>query len=443
LENFNKKIGFISLGCDKNRVDTENIITYLSSYPQFCFVSDANEADVIIVNTCAFLKIARNEAENTIKEMISLKNKHLEKLIVVGCLPMLEKDKFVKEHPDVDGVFVQSEYEKIPQFIFKAYGKELPQIEKKNESRILTTPNHYAYLKIADGCNNRCAYCKIPYIRGNFRSAKKEELLLEAERLCEKGVRELILVAQDCTLYGRDLYSDYGLAELLRDLSKIKKLSWIRVLYCYPEHLSDKIIDEIAENHKVVKYIDMPLQHISNNVLKLMNRRSSKENIIDLVNKLRGKIQGLFIRSTFMVGFPGETKDDVRELTNFLKEYKLENVGFFKYSREEGTPSFDFENQIDEKEKDKRLVEVEKCQEKIARTLNKKRVGEFYKVLVDEKTNGTFYGRPYFSAPDVDFNIQFDSYRSMTKVGNFETVEIKDFADGTYIGEVFFDETYE
>lgn len=439
---FSKKIGFISLGCDKNRVDTENMITILSCYPQFSFVSSPEEADIIIINTCAFLTSARQEAEDTIKEMGELKNKNLQKLIVTGCLPLLEGENITKKYAFVDKVLTPKDYSDIAKIIFNLYNQKYNSLPKQKVARWLTTPMHYAYIKIADGCNNRCAFCKIPFIRGAYKSVPMEEIISEAELLCERGVREIILVAQDITRYGMDLYKDYKLSELLQKLSKIKKLSWIRLLYCYPDRIDEKLIQEIKTNHKVVKYIDIPLQHISDNMLTSMKRHSTQEEIKKLISTLRNEIPNIKIRTTFMVGFPEETKKDFNELCNFLKEYKLDNVGFFKYSREDGTLSYNLENQIPEKVKDKRLKQVQKIQENIANNLNKNYIGKVFKVIIDSYDSKTklFTGRPYFSAPDIDFEILFTSFSHLTKVGSFADVQILDYKQGYFIGEVYYNE---
>jgi len=431
------KVGFVSLGCDKNRVDTENIITTLSRHTKFMFVHDKTQADVIIINTCAFLKSAREEAAATILEMAELKKANLKKLIVAGCLPLLKKEEVLKAFPEVDKIIVPEEYKDVDKIVFKLFNLKSTKPNKDTPARMLTTPMHYTYLKIADGCNNRCAYCKIPFIRGKYTSIPMEEILKEAEALTERGVHEFILVAQDITRYGMDLYKDYKLVELLQKLSKIKKLSWIRLLYCYPDMMSDKLIAEIRDNPKVLKYVDIPLQHISNNMLKSMKRRGTKEEIEALIVKLRKEIPEIKIRSTFMVGFPGETQKDFNELCKFLKTYKLDNVGFFKYSREEGTASYDYENQIEESVKDKRLAKVQKIQEKIATKNNLKLKGQTVKVLCDFYiAKHKFYvGRSYFSAPEIDFEILFSSFKRIPN-GSFIDVKITDFRQGYFIGEV-------
>lgn len=433
---FFKKVGFVSLGCDKNRVDTENIITTLSRHSSFEFVGDSSQANIIIINTCAFLKVARDEAKSVINQMAKFKKSgSLEKLIVCGCLPLLSKEDVLKKFKSVDAVFVPDEYKEIDNKIFELYGVNAQKPDKDNIGRMLTTPRHYAYLKVADGCNNRCAYCKIPFIRGYYKSEPMNELVNEANILCERGAKELILVAQDLTRYGCDIKSN--IVDLLKNLTQIKKVSWVRLLYCYPEKITDELINEIKENPKIVKYIDVPLQHISNNVLKLMKRRGDKKQIISLIKKLRREVEGIKIRTTFMVGFPGETKKDFKELCSFLKRFKLDNVGFFKYSREEGTASYDYENQVEEAEKDRRLEIVQNIQRRIAEKKNKKFIGKTLKVLCDSFNSKYkfFIGRPYFSAPEIDFEVWFKSQKAIS-VGSFVDVKIVDFKDDCFIGEI-------
>ena len=435
-QSFTKTVGFVSLGCDKNRVDTESIITTLKGHSCFNFVFDKTQAQIIIVNTCAFLKVARLEAQETIEEMGKLKQQgKLEKLIVAGCLPLLDKKKVLEKFSFVDAVIVPSEYNKIDEIVFSLYNKKPKKADNIPPYRITTTPSHYAYLKIADGCNNRCAYCKIPFIRGNYKSEKLEKLIEEATQLANRGVKEIILVAQDVTRYGCD--NQQNLIMLLRKLTQIKNLSWVRLLYCYPNKVSDELIEEIKLNPKIVKYIDIPLQHISNNVLKLMNRRETKQQIESLITKLRCEIPEIKIRSTFMVGFPGETKRDFNELVKFIKKFKLDNVGFFKYSREIGTASYDYPNQVSEEVKDIRLKKIQNVMAKISTKQNKKLKGEVLKVLVDsfEKSHNFYIGRAYFSAPEVDFEVLIKSYKKLT-IGSFVDVKICEFNKGFFIGEV-------
>ena len=432
MSDFKKSVGFISLGCDKNRVDTEYVISLLSTYDCFNFVADKTNADVIIINTCAFLASARDEATSVINEMSRLP--HHPKIIVMGCLPMYKREGLEKKFPVVSAFITQQDYKNIASIVFELFKQ--PKVEEsKAYTRRLTTPMHYAYLKIADGCNNRCAFCKIPYIRGNYKSIPKHTLVDEVKTLCEKGVKEINLVAQDVTRYGQDIGEN--LVDLIKELSKIKKLTWIRLLYCYPDAVSDELIQEIKDNPKLLPYIDIPLQHISDSVLEKMYRRSRKQDIIALIKKLRNEVPNIVIRSTFMVGFPGETQQDFNELCDFLKEYKLNNVGFFKYSREEGTPSYNFDGQVSEKEKDKRLKTIQTLQEKIASENNKNLIGRTFKVITDgyDKAHHFYIGRSYREAPDIDFEILFTSPYPL-EMGSFNDVDILDYDKGYFIGQV-------
>ena len=398
-EFLNKTIGFISLGCDKNRVDLEKMIYNIKS-AGLKVVNDPINANIIIINTCAFLESARLEAIQNILEMSEYKSGNLEKLIVTGCLNELNYPDLAESLPEVDSFINIKDNDKIVELIANTYNLKLS--EKDFNGRVLTTPNHYSYLKISDGCNNFCSYCLIPYIRGRFKSTPMEELIKEAKLLAETGVQELILVAQDTTKYGVDLYGEKRLVELIQEISKIEKIKWIRLLYCYPELIDDKLIQEIKNNPKVVKYIDIPLQHISNNILKLMNRRSTKENIYELFNKLKKEIPNIFIRTTFIVGFPGETDKDYNKIIDFLKEFKLHNVGFFKYSREEGTRAYNFENQINEDIKEERVENLYQIQYQIQKDANSMLIGKEFDAIIDINDNGLSYGRIYGQCPEID-----------------------------------------
>lgn len=438
------KVGFVSLGCDKNRVDTEKVVSILSCYDEFEFSPNAEKCDIIFINTCAFLKASRDEAEGIIEEMSGYKKRgSLKLLVVMGCLPMLAPEEMLKHFPMVDKAMVASEYDKADKIVFDLLGKKMPKGKRGGDFRNKTTTGHFAYLKIADGCSNRCAFCKIPYIRGNYKSEKMDKLASEAEYLCENGAKEIILVAQDVTRFGCETNGKESLPMLVNKLSKIKKLSWIRLLYCYPEKITDELIEVIKTNPKVLHYVDMPLQHISDNVLQAMRRQSTSKSIVELISKLRRQIPDIAIRSTFMVGFPGETEDDVQALVKFLKKAKLDNVGFFKYSREEGTPAYSMENQIDEAEKDRRLDLVQRTQQAVAGRINKSRVGKTYKVLIDrfDEKLGCYVGRAYFSAPDVDFEIYFSSFKKH-KIGSFADVKILKYVDEVFVGEVEKTTTY-
>ena len=433
-----KTIGFVSLGCDKNRVDTENIITKLKN-AGFDVVSNPDLAQIIIVNTCAFLQSAREEAFETILQMAQFKHKNLEKLIVAGCVPLLNDKKFESIMPEVDAFVKPVDYDNLPNIIAKLYKPKLKlqPLSNQIDSRVLTTPSHYAYLKIADGCDNYCTYCKIPYIRGRYYSIPMEQVIAEAQKLVDNGVKELIVVAQDVTRYGEDLYKKPSLVPLLKKLSKIKGLQWIRLHYCYPERITDELIEEITTNDKIVKYLDIPMQHYNTEILKWMNRKSSSKNIDILVSKLRTQIPDIVIRSTFMVGFPGETKQQFNELLGFLKQAKLDNVGFFAYSREEGTAAYKLENQIKLRTKIKRLKQAQKVQSKIAKYNNKQKINKSFKVICDgyNEKDGVYFGRYYGSSPDVDFYIYFISQKQVN-IGDFVDVMVT-YANKNYLfGEV-------
>ncbi len=430
---FVRKVGFVSLGCDKNRVDTENIMTTLVNHG-FEIVGDPTDAHIIIINTCAFLLKAREEAATTILEMAQYKIDNLEKLIVIGCLPMSD-DNLKADFPEVDAFVKSEQYGDIANIIFDLYKQTPNKEEVIATSRLLTTPKHYAYLKISDGCDNFCTYCKIPYIRGRYTSKPIEELVAEATALASKGVKELILVAQDVTKYGKDIYQEIKLVELIKELSKIEKIEWIRLLYCYPELIDDKLIKEIKTNKKVVKYLDIPMQHASSKVLRAMNRKSDENSLSKLIYTLRKEIPNIVIRSTFMVGFPGENREDFKILCDFLKEFQLDNVGFFKYSREEGTVSCGMKKQVLPFIKSSRLKKVQRIQANIASNINKGHINKTFKVICDgfDVSNNIYIGRSYMSCPDADFYIYFHSTETISQ-GDFVDVKIIDFKKDYLLG---------
>ncbi len=394
-----KKIGFISLGCDKNRVDLEKMIYKCKAFG-LSIVNEPSLANIIIVNTCSFLESARLESIENILEMSEYKSKNLEKLIVTGCLNELGYADLGESLPEVDSFVRIAKNEDIVSIIAKLYDLDI-----KDEivgGRILTTANHYSYLKIADGCNNFCSYCLIPYIRGRNKSTDIDSLYKEAVDLADKGVKELILVAQDVTKYGLDLYKKRSIVDLIQKLSTIDKIEGIRLLYCYPEEMSDELIEEIATNPKVIKYLDIPLQHISNSVLKNMNRKSTKESIYKLFEKLQSKIPNIVLRTTFILGFPGETEENVEEIKDFLSKFKLQNVGFFKYSREEGTRAYSFDGQIDEETKEARLQNLSQIQYDIQLSYNDSLIGKEFDATIDYVEGETSIARYYGQAPLID-----------------------------------------
>ena len=427
-----KLIGVVSLGCDKNRVDTETMLTYLNQ-AGFRFTSDPKEANVIIINTCAFIAKARKEAVDTIDEMLEYKKKgKCEKIIVTGCMPQKYLPELKKEFKTVDCFLGFDDYPNIAQIVSDLYDKGGQIVRGGDastiacvENRMITTPNHYAYLKIADGCENYCTFCTIPFIRGRFRSKPIDEVVREAKSLVNGGATELILVAQDVTKYGTDLFGKPALVDLIKKLSKIKDLRWIRLLYCYPELVTDELLNEVVTNDKVCKYLDIPFQHVSDNVLKMMNRHINHEKTIALVEKIRALPVHIAIRTTFMVGFPGETDKDFAELVDFVKKYKLDQVGFFAYSKEEGTVAAKMPNQVDEKTKNKRLLaimkEAEKVQKANLRAMVGKTVGVVYEDIDYDRE--LFVGRSQYQAPEIDNLIYFKS-KDFVDVGGMYPVKI-------------------
>lgn len=425
-----KKVGFVSLGCDKNRVDLEKMIFNISNFGM-SLVSNPQDANIIIVNTCAFLESARAEAIENILEMSEFKNSaNLEKLIVTGCLNELNFSDLEESLPEVDKFVNIKDNNKIVEIIVELYGIESSY--NCIDDRILTTSSHYSYLKISEGCNNFCTYCLIPYIRGCFKSEPIEKLVEEAKRLASKGVKELIVVAQDVTKYGIDLYGKKMLVTLLQELSKINEIKWIRLLYCYPEEIDDELINEIKTNDKILKYLDIPLQHISSRILKAMNRRSDYNSIIKLFDKLYTEIPSIAIRTTFIVGFPGEQEEDVRLIEDFLNKYKLTNVGFFAYSREQGTKAFDLPDQIDEDIKLNRVDRLAEVQYSVVQENNDKFVDTETTVIVDATENNYSICRNYTQAPLIDANIYVNEE---LKIGELYKIKITYKSDYDLQGE--------
>ncbi|MBQ8882680.1 MAG: 30S ribosomal protein S12 methylthiotransferase RimO [Clostridia bacterium] len=422
-----KKIAVISLGCDKNRVDTENMLWYLRG-GNYEITTDYADADYIIVNTCAFIESAREEAIDTIFQMSEYKSVgKCRKLIVTGCLPQKYHSELAEQMPEIDAMLGIDEYEKICAII------EDGEIQEKSYNRILTTPPHYAFLRVSDGCNNFCTFCSIPSIRGKYRSVPMEDLLKQAEDFSTKGVSELILVAQDVTSYGKDLYGNPSLIELLQKLVKLD-FKWIRLMYCYPELVTDELIDFIANEPKMAKYIDIPMQHTANSVLKRMGRRSNYEQLCSICDKLNAK--NIALRTTFMVGFPGESEEDFNELLLFTKKYKPLNAGIFAYSKEDGTPSAKLKGHLTKKVKRERVNALGKIILDNARELNSSLVGKTIEVVYEDidYDRGLFVGRTQFDAPEIDRKVYFKA--QFADVGNYYKVKITDFDDYDLIGEI-------
>lgn len=432
----NKKIGFISLGCAKNLTDTETMLGILAERG-FEITADASLADVIVVNTCAFIDSAKEESINAILEMAAYKEDKCELLIVTGCLAQRYSDDILAEMPEADIILGTTDYARIAEVIERYYenGEKTSSVSDENKAvsydlpRMQSTPEHTAYLKIADGCDNFCTYCIIPKLRGKFRSRPADSILSEARTLAANGVKELILVAQDTACYGKDT-GEGTLASLLASLGKIDGIEWIRLQYCYPENITDELIGEIASNPKVVKYLDMPIQHISDNILKKMGRRSRGALVRSLIDSIRKKIPSVVIRTSLIVGFPGETEADFEELTDFLTEYKLDKVGIFTYSREEGTPAYDFDGQISEDIKEDRLSLAMTIQKEVSHLVNSERIGKTDTVIIEgyDADEFCYVGRCSGDTPDVDGMAYVYSEEELA-AGDIVNVEIVDASD--------------
>ncbi|HEY8390304.1 MAG TPA: 30S ribosomal protein S12 methylthiotransferase RimO [Clostridia bacterium] len=433
-----KTIGIISLGCDKNRVDTEKMLGYLTG-SAFEITDNIQDAEIIIINTCAFIEKARKESIDTILDAIQLKENKCEKIIVSGCLSQKYLNELKKDLPEVDAFIGTSNYSDIVNIINRLYNGEqyysTVPIDQDTTNRVLTTPGHYAYLKIADGCDNRCTFCAIPDIRGHYRSREKEHILQEAQDLADMGVKEILLVAQDTGRYGTDIYKNYNIVSLLSDLTKIDGIEWIRLLYCYPETITDELLDLIVKEPKICNYLDIPLQHVDDTILRRMNRHITEQGVKDLIKRIRAA-GDISIRSSFILGFPQETDEQFEKLLKFLEEYKLDNVGFFTYSKEEGTPASRMSGQIPSKIKNQRLKAAAAVQQKVVIENNKKYLNKTLKVLyegIDYKKK-LFYGRTQYNAPDVDTTVYFTG--NFADIGNFYNVKITDILTYDLKGEM-------
>lgn len=439
-------VGVISLGCDKNRVDSEIMLTYLSE-AGFKFTSDASNADIIIVNTCGFIETARSESMDTIAEMIEYRRNpkyRCKRLIVTGCLPQRWSANILNDFPEIDIILGIDSYPDIVNILKASFDtdkkvvkvgstKTLPYIK----NRVVTTPSHYAYLKVADGCDNFCTFCTIPFIRGRYRSMDIDSLFEEAKELVNNGAEELILVAQDISRYGEDKTGKPQIVKLIKKLSTIEDLKWIRLLYCYPEKLSDELLDEIIKNPKVCKYIDIPLQHVSDKILKRMNRKTCQKDIVNLLEKIKNAPEFIAIRTTYMVGFPGETEEDFAQLVDFIQKYKLMHVGFFAYSREQDTTAANFVDQISDDVKTRRLLKLMRIQQKIANEINKSFVGKTIEVCYEgiDYDKQLFFGRCQYQTPEADTLVFFKSKKPID-IGKFYKVKITKVKGYDLQGEV-------
>ena len=441
------KVGFVSLGCPKNQLDTEVMLHEVAA-AGYEITPEETEADVVIINTCGFIESAKKESIDNILDIAWLKkHRSLKAIVVTGCLAERYRESILDELPEVDAVLGVGSIHNIVEAIEAVTVKKKKGSKRKYASfedketvrlggdRILTTPEYMAYLKIAEGCDNRCAYCAIPSIRGKFRSRPMEELVAEAKQLEALGVRELCIVAQDITRYGLDIYGEYRLAQLLRKITEATSIPWIRLLYCYPDKVTDELIAEIRDNPRILKYIDLPIQHISDNMLTAMNRHGDRKMICDVIAKLRREIPDMVIRTTFIVGFPGETEEDFTELCEFVRETKFERAGVFTYSREEDTAAYDFENQIDEQIKQDRMDLLMREQLEINEENNRKMLGKTVTVLCEDydPVSEVHFGRDAANAPEIDGKIYFRAEKRIAP-GSFVKVKIREVVDYDLIG---------
>ena len=431
-------VGFISLGCSKNLVDTEMTIGLFKKH-NIKIVNDPKKADAIVINTCGFIESAKEEAINTIFEMAEYKKQKCKYLIVMGCLVQRYKTELQKQIPEVDLFISIDEYdclwEKINNLIREEASLKEDYLDYMN--RVISTGNKTAYLKIAEGCSNRCTYCAIPYIRGPFISRKIEDILAEANVLANKGIEEIILIAQDTTKYGIDLYGESKLAYLLNEISKIKKIKWIRFLYSYPETITEELIQTVKNNKKICKYFDIPIQHISDSVLKRMNRKSNSKSINELIKKIRKEIPDVILRTSLIVGFPGETKEDFEKLNRFVENTKFDRLGAFIYSKEDGTPAAKLKGQIHHMTKRSRYNKIMQAQKEISEKSLCNKVGKVFKVLIENKSfdNKYYIGRSYMDVPDMDGVIYIRNTKEKM-IGEFIDCKIVNTNSYDLIGEI-------
>ncbi len=435
-----EKIAFVSLGCPKNLVDTEHMLGALAC-EGYEFTDDESIADVIIVNTCCFINDAKQESIDTIIDVGQWKTEgNCKRLIVTGCLAQRYKDEIIKELPEVDAVISVGDAEGVLNAVRTndtVVDCDKPYCINSKYERVVSTPPYVAYLKVSDGCDNHCTYCVIPSIRGPLQSKTIEECVSEAKKLAENGAFELVLLAQDLTNYGKDLYGEPKLVELLKKLREIDGLKWIRLLYCYPESITDELIDEIANNDKICKYIDIPIQHCNNEILRKMGRKGSRENIVSVVNKLREKVDGITIRTTLITGFPGETDEQYLEMEDFIRDMKFDRLGVFAYSQEEETPAANMPNQINEEVKQRRQEMLMLAQSDVAEEKSMEKVGTVVEVLVEgyDAVTKQHFGRSQADTMDIDAKVFFESKKRLSE-GSFVKVKVDGFFDYDLIGRL-------
>ena len=442
------KLFCVSLGCDKNLVDTEKMLGLLNS-EGYAFTDDEGEADAILINTCCFIGDAKEESVNTILEMARLKEEgRCRALVVAGCLAQRYKEEILEEIPEVDGILGTTSCDEIVNVLNGILGREkqapvscfhdLAEPPTGGENRVVTTGGYYAHLKIAEGCDKRCTYCIIPYLRGSFRSVPMEQLVQEAGQLAEQGVKELILVDQETTLYGKDLYGGKTLPKLLHELAKVPGIQWIRLQYCYPEEITDELIEAIRTEEKVCHYLDIPIQHASDRILRRMGRRTNQAQLREMIAKLRREIPDIALRTTLISGFPGETQEDHEELMTFVDEREFERLGVFAYSAEEDTPAYSFPDQVPQEVKEERRDEIMQLQQEIAFEKSEDMVGRVLTVLIEGKVvdEPAYVGRTYMDAPGVDGLIFVNADVELMS-GDFVRVRVTGSAEYDLIGEIY------
>lgn len=453
MDNKIKKVAIASLGCSKNLIDSEQMMSCLEENGFELWENEA-DADIIIVNTCTFIEEARVESIHCILEMAQYKKTGSAKLLVVtGCMAQRYKEQIITEMPEVDIVLGTNDFDKtvqkINEFLSRETTEEIPEVKAVAEGRVCcseapllfehdrvrTTPKYTAYLKIAEGCDNHCTYCVIPSIRGKYRSRKIEDIINEAQKMADEGVKEIIVIAQDTTRYGVDLYGEYRLPQLLTELCRIDGISWVRVHYCYPELVTDELIDVFAKEEKLCKYFDIPIQHCNDRILKLMGRRTNKAQITELISKLRKRIPNVVIRTSLIVGFPGESEEEFDELCDFVSEMRFDRMGAFMYSREEDTPAYSMKNQIDEEEKRRRQEVITVTQAEVDDENNASKVGTVVRVLVEGRDEiiKSYFGRTYADSIEIDGKVFFKSDRKL-KEGDFVDVKIEQAMDMDLFG---------
>ena len=434
------KLGVISLGCDKNTIDTEMFLGNLVN--KYDLTTNEKEADILIINTCSFIESAKQESIDTILEMAQYKETgNLKVLVATGCLSKRYGKEIYEAIPEIDIILGVMNYEKIYEYIEDFLKNRQRIIDNENKeniifenTRLVTTPKHYAYLKISEGCNNNCTFCIIPKIRGRHVSRSMESLINEAKSLANQGIKELILIAQDITKYGLDLYGEKRLISLIRELSKIENIKWIRLHYAYPEDIDENLIEELKINPKLCKYIDIPLQHVSDSILKRMARHTRKAKIYKLIDDLR-TVPNIVIRTSLIVGFPDETDEDFKMLEDFIRQGKIDNIGVFTYSQEENTVAATLSNQIDEKIKHKRRDIIMSIQQKVSKSLLENKIGQTFETVIDSKTKDYYIGRLNFQSPGIDGIIYIKSSHNLN-IGEFVNVKITSCLDYDFIGEV-------